>query len=191
MLHRPRLSSRPSGLAGLLVEFLLVLSGVLIALQVNNWNTARLDRERALNTLALLRDEVAANVAAVDGRLQIIEGSEEVIRNAFLALESCDASPEAEENLGTALGSLTGAINPSLVDSSLQELARQGRSLDLLSKTFRGALNTYSGQLSGERSQLDINYGLMWNQHVVYHPAVLIDLEGGSVLVELEFGVQN
>lgn len=163
-------------------EFVLVIFGVLIALQVNTWNTSRIDRQGASNALDRLRSEVALNVAAVDGRMAILDASSEVRRAAMVALQACDGSPEALETLSTAVGHLTGDIVPSFVDNTLRELARQDRYLDLLSNDFRAGLNLYSGRLADERDQLRVNFELMWDQHVIKHPTIGVDVQTAELM---------
>ncbi|MEM8994188.1 MAG: hypothetical protein AAGF23_05285 [Acidobacteriota bacterium] len=170
-----------TGWTGVALEFLLVLFGVLIALQVNNWNTGRVDKDRAGKTLSLLRSEVEANIAAIDDRLALIEGTREVRQSGLTALSACDPSPAGRKAVGDAIGQMTGVLIPYLVDISLLELARQGRFLDLLSNDFRAALNVYSGRLSGEREQLAINYNLMWAQHIVNHSTVGIEMAEADI----------
>ena len=52
-------------------EVLLVVIGILIALQVNNWNTERLDREAATNVLHRLIEDIEADYV----RLNFIDSS--------------------------------------------------------------------------------------------------------------------
>ncbi|MDA8019550.1 MAG: hypothetical protein MPN21_19065 [Thermoanaerobaculia bacterium] len=175
-LHRIATASKRPNWTAICIEFGLVIFGVLTALQVNNWNASRIDKQGAANTLSRLRSEVLVNVAALDERMTILEESSDVRSAAMTALQTCDASPEAAELLGNAGGSLTGDIIPSFVDNTLLELARRDRYLDFLSNDFRAALNVYSGRLSDERDQLRINFGLMWDQHVVKHSSTGVDI---------------
>lgn len=51
-------------------EIVLVVIGILIALQINNWNDARKDRAREMDYLHNIRDDVTANIAQMDDYLQ-------------------------------------------------------------------------------------------------------------------------
>jgi len=172
LLRRTATALRRQDWATVFVESALVVFGVMIALQASNWNTARVIKSGAENTLTRLHGEVEVNIASMDDRIAAIERSDTVRREALLALKNCDASPEAQETLGSAIGSLTGDIVPSFVDNSLRELARRDQFLDLLSNDFREALNIYSGRLSDERDQLNTNFGLMWDHHIMNNPMV-------------------
>jgi len=47
-------------------ELLLIVAGILIAMQIGNWNMARQDRARELTYLANIRSDLVANVALMD-----------------------------------------------------------------------------------------------------------------------------
>lgn len=50
-------------------EIVLVVIGILIALQINNWNDARKDRTRELGYLRNIREDVGANIREMDAYL--------------------------------------------------------------------------------------------------------------------------
>lgn len=52
-------------------EILLVVIGILIALQVNNWNTERLDRQEEQLLLAQLRSEFISNREQIDDKVAL------------------------------------------------------------------------------------------------------------------------
>ena len=157
------------------VETFLVIGGVLIALQVDNWNSARADQSGAISALTRLRSEVDVNAAILTRRLDAIERNIDMRQNGILALQNCDTSEEGEKALSEAISRLVGDITPSFVDNTLLEVSRQDRYLDLLSDDFRNALSRYSASLTDERQQLQINYNLMWDRHVIFEPAVGMD----------------
>lgn len=47
-------------------EILLVTVGILIALQVNNWNEQRKQRNKELHYLANLKNDLKLNIAEID-----------------------------------------------------------------------------------------------------------------------------
>jgi hypothetical protein len=52
-------------------EILLVVIGILIALQINTWNDARKDRQKELVYLANIRADLVANIAEMDRTLEV------------------------------------------------------------------------------------------------------------------------
>lgn len=157
------------------LDFLIVVTGVFIGLQVANWNDARANRTGVVNSLERLRDAVNVNIASIDDRIARIDENAEVRAQGLQALNACDGSTNAVEALRDAVGSYTSDILPSFISNTTKELARQDRYLDLLSEDFRQALNIYDGSLIDESEQLKINFGLMWDDHVIKHPFVTIE----------------
>ena len=64
-------------------EIVLVVIGILIALQINNWNEERKDRIQEQNILALLREEFISNLHQIENKIKlrnnIMEESSEVL----------------------------------------------------------------------------------------------------------------
>lgn len=51
---------------GAAIEFVIVVAGILLALQVSNWNQDRVDRERGARFVVRLRAEIASDRASMD-----------------------------------------------------------------------------------------------------------------------------
>ena len=163
------------------LDFFIVVAGVMIALQVANWSEARSSKEGATNTLIRLKNEAEINVTALEDRILAIETSRLVRDRALLALAECDGTDEALAAVSETIQEMSGDILPSFVDSSLRELTRSDRFLDFLSDEFRVDLNVYDARLADERSQLEINYQLMWEDHVIRNPSVYLIAPDGSL----------
>ena len=105
-------------------EILLVVIGILIALQINNWNDARKDRERELVYLHNIREDVTANIASMD---RFLATREEGIAAANRGIEHFDGKPI--EDL-SAFNADSIAIYDwkrfYLVDNTYQELVGSG-----------------------------------------------------------------
>jgi hypothetical protein len=52
------------------IEFVLLVLGVFLGIQVANWNQARADRNREVSFLTQLREEISANVATIGHQLR-------------------------------------------------------------------------------------------------------------------------
>lgn len=69
------------------IEFVLLVAGVFLGIQVANWNEARVDREREKVFLGQLRDEIAENARSIrhqlDYQQQVVASGRRVL--AFLA----------------------------------------------------------------------------------------------------------
>jgi len=72
-------------------EILLVMIGILLALQVNNWNEKNKERQHQMDQLSNLRMEVVSMKAFLKGQIKILKDAE--VSNAlFLKLMDADAS---------------------------------------------------------------------------------------------------
>ncbi len=163
------------------LDFAIVVAGVMIALQVANWSEAQSRKEGATNTLLRLKNEVAINITALEDRINSIEASRSVRDRALLALAQCDGKDDAMNAVSETISEMSGDTLPSFVDSSLRELGRSDRYLDLLTNDFRAAFNTYDARLADERSQLKINFELMWDDHILRNPAVYLVAPEGDL----------
>lgn len=158
------------------LDFVIVVSGVFIAMQVANWNEARASRDGAINALHRLHAEIDLNIVELTELITRIDETADVRAAAITALDQCDASPAAEAAMSEAVTLLTSDIVPTFISNTLSELARQDDYLRLYSEDFRVALNTYDGHLIDETGQLKINFGLLWDQHIINHPFVDFDI---------------
>ena len=68
-----------------LVDVGIVVLGVFLGLQVNNWNQGRLDRQQAREYRGMLRDDLATNLRNLDNRRQYYQW---VRREALATLEA-------------------------------------------------------------------------------------------------------
>lgn len=163
------------------LDFVIVAAGVLLALQVSNWSEAQSNKKGATNTLVRLKNEVSFNTIALEERIASIGESRSTRDRAILALDRCDDSPEAISAVTKTIYVMSGDILPSFVDNSLRELARNDQYLELLTDAFRAELNIYDSRLADERSQLKINYELMWDDHILRNPSVSVVAPKGDV----------
>lgn len=78
------------------LDFLIVIIGVLIGIQVANWNDARAHRERECRLLAELREETLQNAEAArsvgEGFLVGAEAARRVLAMADGSIPTCDAN---------------------------------------------------------------------------------------------------
>ena len=87
MLRRFAENLREQNWTAIIIEFLLLVIGVFLGIQVANWNEARVDRERERVFLGQLRDEIAENARSIrhqlDYQQQVVDSGRRVL--AFLA----------------------------------------------------------------------------------------------------------
>jgi hypothetical protein len=107
-------------------EILLVVIGILIALQINNWNEERKNRNREQSILKNLQTDFKANIYNVDKTY-----------NSFLE------AYEASANLLEIISS-NSTINGSEIEYLLDEIINKTMSLDMNTGSINEMLNTGS-----------------------------------------------
>ena len=105
-------------------EIVLVVIGILVALQINTWNDARKDRERELGYLRNIREDVAANIVEMDA---YIATREQGIAAAQRILAHFDGKPITDASAFNADSiSIYNWRRFYLGDNTYQELVGSG-----------------------------------------------------------------
>jgi hypothetical protein len=154
------------------VDFVIVVVGVYIGIEVANWNDVRNDNIGLVASLERLDKEVSQNIDIIEKVLIIFEEGRENLDLSRNALNDCAFSPDAEAALERSLWDLTSDVQPNFTTVALDELARQVRYQDLLSQQFQDDFGLYAGRLKEEHEQLTSHYHNMWSHHVSRHPDV-------------------
>ena len=154
------------------LDFIIVVVGVFIGIQVANWNETQANKRGLTSSLQRLDKEVSQNINLIDEVLGYYEVSRANLRLGREALNACAYTPEAQEALERLLFDFVEDVQPNLTFVALDQLAGEGRYQDLLSEAFQQEFGTYAGRLREEQDQLNNHYEKMWAQHVNYHPGV-------------------
>ena len=154
------------------VDFVIVVVGVYIGIEVANWNDVRNNKNGLVASLERLDKEVSQNIDIIEKVLIVFEESREDLDLSLDALTDCAFSPDAEAALERSLWDLTSDVQPNFTTVALDELARQVRYQDLLSQQFQDDFGLYAGRLKEEHEQLTSHYLNMWSHHVSRHPDV-------------------
>lgn len=77
-------------------EILLVVVGILIALQVNNWNEERKDNKNLISILENEKISIAIEIEKEEAQIQLINGWIDTVLKAQIIIEEVDA-PNAQE----------------------------------------------------------------------------------------------
>ncbi len=107
-------------------ELLLIVAGVLIALAVNGWRDARLERRSEVETLRQIRDALADDLADIRSDLDRHRGGEAA---ATLLLASLDRGTLCRDSLGEAYASLLSVPRHVSDASAYQSLRSRGLGL--------------------------------------------------------------
>ena len=154
------------------VDFVIVVVGVYIGIEVTNWNDVRNNKTGLVASLERLDKEVSQNIDIIEKVLITFEEGREDLDLSSDALSNCAFSPDAEAALERSLWDLTHDVQPNFTTIALDELAGQVRYQDLLSQQFQDDFGLYAGRLKEEYEQLTSHYDNMWSHHVSRHPDV-------------------
>ena len=165
------------------LDLVIVVVGVFIGLQVQEWNNARGLDEGLGESLARVGDEASLNMDLIDDLVARIDRGLDGYPQAQAAITACDPSPDARVLVGDLLTRMTDDFNPTFVSVSMDELARRNEYLSRLSPSFRSAVDQYRSRVREEEAQLRTNFRTMWDYHVVFHPSVDANLAQDSTLL--------
>ena len=124
-----------------LVETMIVVLGVFLGLQVNNWNAAQADARAYDEALDRLRGEIDANMEMLDNAEKDIARELPIVRRASAALESCSDDNETRQAVNDGLEVITGTNGVVLRDAELSSLTSDPRLLAQQSPTIRRRLS--------------------------------------------------
>ncbi|MEN7341970.1 MAG: hypothetical protein AAAFM81_03475 [Pseudomonadota bacterium] len=154
------------------IDFVIVVIGVFIGIQVANWNDVQTNQADLKTSLQRLSKEVTQNTNVIDKVLGDYDRGRANRNLARKALDSCNDSPEARAALDRLLFDLVGDVQPNFSFVVLEQLAGEGRYQGLLSEAFQEEFGSYTARVNEEYEQLGSHYERMWSHHVIFHPSV-------------------
>jgi hypothetical protein len=104
------------------LDFLIVVVGVFVGLQVQNWNERRGDRAEYARALGRLDVEIAANLAMLDALDPQVARSLKIVGNAFDVLQSCIENKENRKTVVDSFDYLNFTFGLPLQRNALKDL---------------------------------------------------------------------
>ncbi|MEM9000638.1 MAG: DUF6090 family protein [Bacteroidota bacterium] len=134
-------------------EIVLVVIGILIALQINTWNEGKKTKEEELKYLSLIKQEMLGN-------LQSLRIEKEVLADYFSGLEQI-LEAYAHPELNITNKELSGILTPILSkdmdinfkSGTLNEIIANGNLKDITNDSIRTILASLEGNLERLRAQ--------------------------------------
>jgi len=108
------------------LEIAIVVIGILIGLQVDNWNQQRLERESDQRALALFIDELQLMQEEAHVDIKYVTASMEGLSVGTETALNCDANDEERAQLTVAIGSTLDWRVPDVRPSGLAEIGNSG-----------------------------------------------------------------
>ncbi len=113
------------------IDFVIVVLGVFVGLQVNNWNEARGERAKEFGYLVRLHEDLTRSIATIDRTVGMLE-RQSVGQTVFLdALERCAVPAGAGGKIEYAISTL-GYINAPIFSSRTYDELTASGSFDVI-----------------------------------------------------------
>ncbi len=154
------------------LDIVIVVIGVVMGIEVANWNDVRNNKAGLVASLERLDKEVSQNIRLIEDVLIKFEDGREDLTQGREALNDCAFSPGGEAALERLIFDFVADVQPNFSTVALDQLASQDQYQDLLSPEFQEDFGSYTARLNEEHEQLTSHYDKMWAHHVTYHPAV-------------------
>lgn len=174
-------------------EIILVVIGILIALQINNWNEQNAIHKTQEKHLRAIKNEMTNNLNSLEKEQQrladIIENNRQLIR---LIDESDEREKMPRQQLSQLLFKSGG--NPTFrvpfADGALAELINSGGLKDIENDTIRNILASWEGKLTVLRQQEKIieEAAFGWQEQMIkdsYTRAVLDDVNYSKNILKI------
>lgn len=141
-------------------EILLVVVGILIALQIDSWNDDRLDRRQERESLASMLNDLAVDAARIDdavaGNEVLLEGLDDLLGLLALPPDALIADPERLRSLFIhALVRSYWYLRVDFSELTMSQLKSSGGLLLIRDKDVRDAMLNYQQGLEACKFQYD------------------------------------
>jgi len=147
IFHRIAIALRRQDWLAFAIELVLVVVGILIALQIDNWNTIRKERDEEKQYLAAITSELEANSKRL---LDLIQFNERYLESVNLIIASLEKAPgDVDREALTEAFGLTLNLSATRLNSGVyDELVSAGKLQLLQSSTLRQDLISYYRSLN-------------------------------------------
>jgi len=154
MLLRPLIANlRARDWGAVLIEIMILVVGVFLGLQVDNWNEALKTEAEGRYYTQRLRDELAESVARLDKSIADGRAVIEASGRAQRAIRDGTIDTDHPEAFTADLMAVTWMAEVDIVDGAIEELRTTGRMGVIGNRQIREALSRYYRTLQSARSQ--------------------------------------
>lgn len=124
----------------ILINFLIVVVGVFIGIQVANWNELQQENVEFKYAVERLQDEMSANISTLNEMEKGLKPRLLNVRKSIDVLRSCEDSPENQAIISTGLNHIDGSIGIYINRNSLNEMTETPHLSAQLSKQMKQGL---------------------------------------------------
>jgi hypothetical protein len=159
-------------------EIFLVVIGILIALQINNWNEERKDRIQEQKILALLREEFISNLNQIENKIKLRNN---IMKESSEVLDYMDSQKDIE--LDSLIQKISAMVLAPTFDPIQNELLNSERLQLIQNDTLRRYLSNWPSSILDLREQENewvliynnitvpflIDFGIARNVHLSFY----------------------
>ncbi len=151
-------------------EIILVMVGILLALQVNNWNQQQSIYQKQKDHLLIIRNEFVNNVNALERVKKAVAGTLEAQREIIALM---DQASEVEESKLSSLWARSFSVDAEFEyeNGAMTELLSSGGLKDIANDSIRTKLASWGGRIQKVRLQekLLYSYWVKCNDYLESH----------------------
>ena len=131
------------------LDFVIVVIGVFVGIQVSNWNELRIEREREKTYIQQLAVEVAQMRAQIGEIIEAHDRHLAAMRNTLVALESCDVGAAMLEDIQHTFTEYQNLQPVQVIDSVYSEMVSSGMLASLDDDELRRSIWDFYTRLNG------------------------------------------
>lgn len=164
ILRRLTQSLKEQNWTAIAVEFVLLVIGVFLGIQVANWNEARNMQQRKAAALARMHDEAEANIAYLQQRIDVLTRDAPARTEALRRLVANDWQGADPARMAAAFNSI--GLAPAIVPPKgvYDELVSTGMFAELGDPRLRDAISSYYSVIEFVQGQVDyVRSGIIAN----------------------------
>ena len=151
------------------IEFLIVVAGIFVGLQVTDWNERRQLREKELIYLQRMAEDVSRMGAEFKEILDYGRGRSAAVMRAFRALEKCDATLATPDDFRVTFAGYQIQPTPTTITRTYEEMVSSGALASMADRQLSsevagmfGALANYKAFMQGVRISLPVIDQVLW-----------------------------
>ncbi len=141
ILRRLAEQLREQNWAAIFIEFVLLVLGVFLGIQVANWNQALIERREARGAMQRLEEDLRMSVTQTQSGIDFITRNARYSDLVFDRLAACDLPDGDRDAFATGLYRLGKFVSAQLVRTTFDELRDSGRLGLIESLALRQMLN--------------------------------------------------
>ncbi|MEO1323223.1 MAG: hypothetical protein AAFV59_09480 [Pseudomonadota bacterium] len=158
--------------AAVLLDFVIVVAGVFIGIQLGNWNDDRQTRQSFYAAQNRVLAETRANLETTEQYLIDVDARLAQVRTGISALRSCQESESARQAVIDGAQLIRGTLTLRLRKTALTAITGNDNFLSLLLESEREELKEFQRQLEQTQSTLDWLEARPFTNHIENHPFV-------------------